>query len=166
MSDDPPRVLRERPATLEDLDALWALHLATMKDYLAATYGWEHEEQRKLFREEWPDNCGDTVVVCDGQRVVATARVARAPDSIHLACLEVAPQYQRRGIGSAQVSKLLEEGRQRQIPVWLNVMKSDPLARKLYERLGFRPIGESPTHIRMQADPSRVSDTNQEAHDR
>ena len=156
-SDSARPCLRERAATLQDLDALWELHLATMKEYITATDGWEQEEQRKLFRDEWPDKHPTTRVFCDGKRIVATTRVKRAPESIYLAVLEVAPEFQGLGIGSDQICRLLEEGRRKHIPVRLNVMKSDPRAQALYERLGFRVVAENSTHIRMQAEPSHAS---------
>jgi ribosomal protein S18 acetylase RimI-like enzyme len=156
LSDGTHPSLRERPATIQDLDALWELHLSTMKEYLNAT-ACEQEEQRKLFRDEWPDNYPSTRVLCDGERIVATTRVNRAPESIYLATLEVDPEFQGRGIGSDQICRLLEEGRRNGIPVWLNVLKTDPRAQALYERLGFRAVAENATHVRMQAEPSHAS---------
>ena len=54
-----------RMATDTDYDFLYDLHVATIKPYVAATWGWDDTLQQAMFQERW--NPVDTqVVVVDG----------------------------------------------------------------------------------------------------
>ena len=64
--------------------------------------------------------------------------------------IEIVPNYQGQGIGTALINNVLARGR----PVDLGVLKVNDDARRLYERLGFRVIGETETHYNMRAEPS------------
>ena len=55
-----------------------------------------------------------------------------------LAGLQLRPDVQGRGLGTALVRSLQEEGR----PVTLGVERDNPRARALYERLGFALVGQ------------------------
>lgn len=72
------------------------------------------------------------------------------PDEFYLDTLAVLPAYRGRGIASdllrASIARAAECGK----PAGLLVDKSNPLARKLYERVGFRKVGERPfVHVLM-----------------
>ncbi len=112
---------RLRAATGEDGDFLYRLHVATMKEYVAQTWGWDDAAQETYFR---------------------------ANSEVSVAVIEILPQHQRRGLGSAVVKDIVSEAKSRGLPVTLQVLKVNP-ARKLYERLGFRIVGETETHYRM-----------------
>ena len=43
--------IRFRPATENDTDFLYALHVATMKDYVDKTWGWDDAFQETVFRK-------------------------------------------------------------------------------------------------------------------
>ena len=73
-------------------------------------------------------------------------------DQVVLNALELLPEYQRRGLGTAITQQVIENAAREGKPVWLQVLKVNP-ARQLYERLGFDTTGESPTHYHMQRRP-------------
>jgi hypothetical protein len=81
--------LVERGTTDADYDALWRLHVDTMRAYVAATYGWVDSVQQSMFREAWPKNRAQRVLVDQGT-VVATWRIERRVDDLFLALVEVA----------------------------------------------------------------------------
>jgi GNAT superfamily N-acetyltransferase len=58
------------------------------------------------------------------------------------------PESRGRGVGTAVLKDLLEQGREAGKPVSLNVFKTNP-ARHLYERLGFILAGDAGAHDRM-----------------
>lgn len=42
-----------RPATENDIDFLYALHIATMKEYVDKTWGWNDAFQESVFRKNY-----------------------------------------------------------------------------------------------------------------
>jgi len=139
---------RLRPATQEDFDFLYQLHVLTMKEYVELTWGWDEAVQRRGFGEDFrPERLA--VVVVDGTDV-GRLGIVREPDRLFLASIEIAPDWQRRGLGTEIVTDLLREARGGGLPVVLMVLKVNP-ARRLYERLGFTVDAETPTHYRMAA---------------
>jgi ribosomal protein S18 acetylase RimI-like enzyme len=60
------------------------------------------------------------------------------------------PEWQGRSIGRRLVGALLDQARRAGVPVVLSVLKVNP-ARRLYERLGFRVVGERDRSFEMQA---------------
>lgn len=140
-----------RPASDTDADWLWALKRATMQGYVAQTWGrWDEAEQAERFRQTFlPEQV--QIIVVDG-RDAGLLHVERSPDEIFVANLQVAPEFQRRSLGTCVMQALMAEARDRCVPLRLQVLKVNPASR-LYERLGFTITGETATHWRMQLAP-------------
>jgi ribosomal protein S18 acetylase RimI-like enzyme len=141
----PIESIEERAVTDTDYDALWKLHVDTMRTYVAATYGWVDAVQVSMFRERWPRNQAQRVLVDQGA-IVAAWLVERRADDVYLAFVEVASSHQRRGLGTAVVRRALAAAAAAGLPARLAVMKANPDARRLYERTGFSIERETPTH--------------------
>jgi ribosomal protein S18 acetylase RimI-like enzyme len=139
-----------RPAELDDKDFLWSLHCDTMRGYIEKVWGWDEQWQREHFAERF-DRYDMEIIEVDGVRVGAI-QVDRQPGIIFLNNMHITPSRQRHGIGSEIVRALIDESDKRGIPIRLQVLKVNP-ARKFYERLGFREIGNTETHIRMERGP-------------
>jgi ribosomal protein S18 acetylase RimI-like enzyme len=61
------------------------------------------------------------------------------PGLLHLFALDVAPSFQRRGVGTALIRRIESEAEQRPFEgIWLDVEITNEDARRLYERLGFQ----------------------------
>jgi ribosomal protein S18 acetylase RimI-like enzyme len=89
-----------RPATWADESFLYDLHRATMRAYVARTWGaWDESVQAAMFRAKFQPAMRQIVVV-DGQ-AVGVVRVRRRPDALFLASIEVAPEQQGKGLGTA-----------------------------------------------------------------
>jgi len=132
-----------RPATQEDYDFLWWLHRATMRSYVDKTWGWDEAWQSQSFQERFNPTTRE-IIEFDGVPIGYIA-VERRKEVIFLSSIEIAPDYQNRGIGTMLIQALLDEGRSRGVSVELYVLKVNP-ARRLYERLGFTIIRETETH--------------------
>lgn len=76
-----------------------------------------------------------------GGVAVGLVKVIRAPEQWKLLQLQVLPEYQGRGIGSSVVLGVLREARAANQAVVLTVLKNNP-AKRLYERVGFKVVGE------------------------
>jgi GNAT superfamily N-acetyltransferase len=138
-----------RAATEDDRAFLYDLMVATMKEYVAQTWGWDEEFQRRRFLASNPATRSQIIVVA-GQEVGAVSIVEREAE-LFLASLLILPAHQRQGLGTAILQDLFRRAATLGVPVGLQVLKVNP-ARRLYERLGFTLVGETPTHWLMRRD--------------
>jgi ribosomal protein S18 acetylase RimI-like enzyme len=95
------------------------------------------------------------VIELSGRRI-GCQWVRRHPDAVELVRLWILPEAQGQGVGTLLVRRLLAEAGRSRLKVRLRVMKVNR-ARHLYQRLGFRIIGESETHYQMEADTPTTS---------
>lgn len=137
-----------RPATARDKEFLWDLHCRTMRTYVEATWGWDEADQRARFDAAF-DPARTTILEQDG-RAAGMLIIERSAAQLRLCSIEIAPEFQNRGLGSAIIAGLIDEAAGR--PVWLQVLKANP-AKALYDRLGFVVAGETPTHWQMMRGP-------------
>jgi len=86
------------------------------------------------------ENSVTYVIVVDGIDV-GRARLITTTNRIEIAGLQVLPEHQNQGIGTAVISQVVNTAAAAGIPVILDVESDNPDARRLYERLGFRPNG-------------------------
>jgi ribosomal protein S18 acetylase RimI-like enzyme len=139
-----------RPATKDDYDFLYALHVATMKKYVTAVWGWNESAQRQLFRARL-DPEHTQIVVVDGVDA-GVLKLDRGDTEYFVNNIGLMPEYQNRGIGTAILTDILREAREKGLPVALGVLRGNP-ARRLYERLGFVVTQETEQRIYMRAQP-------------
>ena len=135
-----------RPATESDYDFLWWLHGATMRTYVDAIWGWDEAVQRQFFQVRF--NPARMQIVEYAGEAVGYVSVERREESVFLGAIEIAPEYQGRGIGTGLIRDLQGEAQRQGLPLRLQVLQGNP-ARRLYERLGFEATGETETHIMM-----------------
>lgn len=138
-----------RPATPEDYDFLFALHHAAMRDYIETIWGWHDDWQQEYFRRKF-DPQPRQIIQVEGQDAGVVV-VEERPEELYLSLIELLPAYQGRGIGGAIVRELLAQARTAGVPLTLHVLKSNEPARRLYERLGLRIVGEEAARYRMAA---------------
>jgi len=140
-----------RSATRADLHIAMTALEASMRDSVEAAYGaWDAAEQRALFARSF-DLASHRIVRCDGADAGVLAVESRV-HCLHLARVFLLPRFQRRGIGARIVSALLESARVRPCALELSVLRTNPAAFRFYERLGFRVVGETPTHWLLEAE--------------
>ena len=144
-----------RPAKQEDFDFLWRLHCSAMKPYVEATWGWDDEWQHNHFREHF-DAQKLQIIVFDAEDIGVLSLEAKDGGTF-LANMSIRPEYQRKGIGTTVIQRVLDESTEKKQPVSLQVLKVNP-AKELYSRLGFRLVGETETHFLMTRDPFPLSD--------
>ena len=136
-----------RSATHDDSEFVYQTKKAALGKYIAQTWGWDEQFQREYHRKDFDPSVIQIVTLQD--KDIGWVIFTRSDDQIQINDLYILPEYQRRGIGSHLLSKLLEEAREKHIPVRLGVLKVNP-ARRFYEKLGFRVVGETETHYQME----------------
>ena len=137
-----------RPATPADAEFAFQVWKAAMKAYVDAAWGWDENDQRRRQQEEFTAN-PPQIVEADGQ-AVGTLIVKHDPGHIYLSGLYLLPEYQRQGCGSRILEGLLAEAQEHHLPVRLRVLKANPQARSLYERMGFAVTDEEEHSIVME----------------
>ena len=124
--------------------------MARPSRYGAATYGWVDADQERFFREGWQKR-GPQRVLEDQGAIVAAWLFERKADHLFLGFVEVASSHQGRGIGTRIVRTFLADAAREGLAARLAVMKANPRAMHLYERLGFTAERETLTHVWMIA---------------
>jgi ribosomal protein S18 acetylase RimI-like enzyme len=139
-----------RPAAQSDFDFLFHLVCLTMKDYVAATTGWDEATEKEIFTKYFDfASYQISVIVLDGSDI-GYLKVDRSEREIFLANVHVHPDYQNQGIGTRIIKSLLIEAEQRGVPVSLKVLKVNEAALRLYERFGFNIEEEAEDYYLMR----------------
>lgn len=143
------------PLTDADGDFRLEVFRATIKPSIDALFGWDDATQTAMILDQLRTGTLAAIVV-EGQRV-GVLQVEDSADAIALGQIEILPQFQGRGIGTAVVESLIargdREGREGK-SLSLHVFHTNTSARRLYERLGFVVSGEVEHGIEMSRAPT------------
>jgi ribosomal protein S18 acetylase RimI-like enzyme len=135
-----------RPATESDREWLRWLHHATLREAVEAIWGWDEAVQDELF-DRRSGFANRRIVQVDGQDA-GVIGVTHRGDRLFLDDIEIAPEYQGHGLGTALIRDLHAQAGAEGIPLCLQVLVTNR-ARALYQRLGFSITGESDTRYHM-----------------
>lgn len=153
----PPLTWSVRPASPADEGFFSRLYATTRADELAAT-GWSAAQQdaflqsqfaaRKFaYRNAFPG--ADTTVIVLGRTPIGALIVHRTAGEIRLVDIALLPSHRRHGIGTEVLRQLQREAEAAALPLRLHVVKGSP-AFGLYQRIGFAPVGHTPTHLALE----------------
>ena len=137
-----------RPATAVDREWMWQTKRACLRPYVEQTWGvWDEDAQRANFDDSFEPS--EVHIIRVGDRDAGFISARNDPFEIRLFNIMIAPEFQNQGLGTAVLEQLQEVAHRLAVPVRLRVLRVNP-ARRLYERLGFRIIEDTPTHHRME----------------
>ena len=125
-----------------------------MRPYIEATWGWDENDQRRRQQEEFVALPYE-IVEANGQPI-GTLIVKRTLSHFYLSGLYLLPEHQRQGYGSRLLEGLLAEGQAHHLPVRLRVLRVNPQARRLYERMGFAAVDEEECFMVMEKLPEKA----------
>jgi ribosomal protein S18 acetylase RimI-like enzyme len=150
-----------RPSGPDDRDFLLRVYASTREEELRlvdwsdeqkdAFVRMQFEAQDAYYREHYEPATFD-VIEANGEPA-GRLYVARWEDEIRIVDLALLPEYRSRGIGTALLNDLLEEGARTGKRVSIHVEMNNP-ARRLYERLGFVESGEHGVYRLLEATPA------------
>jgi len=149
-----------RPETAEDMPQLFELYASSREDELALT-GWDaatraqflqsqFQAQRAGYRSLFPD--GSFQIVLLDSAAAGRLVLNQTSAEIRLVDIVLAPPARNRGLGSALTKAVLEQATRQEKPVRLHVIRQSR-AMRLYDRFGFRKIGEHGFHDEMEWRP-------------
>ncbi len=138
--------LYTRPAHAADYDWLLDLHHTVYRELIIEEFGyWDDDEELGLFLEAW-ETKNIEVIMKQGE-AVGMFIVRAQEDCLWLDEIQINPQYQNQGIGSAIIARLIVRARKLDMPLRLRVLHANKGAYGLYHRLGFRQISRMEHHV-------------------
>jgi GNAT superfamily N-acetyltransferase len=146
-----PPAFTLRPSQVADAPLFYHLINRTMREFIVGTWGqWD---EARIQREALEDSQSPKAQVIEiGGNAVGIWVVDRTPHRIHLEQIYLLPAYQRRGIGTSLLKKLILEATQADCPLTLRVIVINP-AKQFYDRLGFVVIETTPAFFLMEKQP-------------
>lgn len=136
-----------RDAKADDFEFLFALHAVTLRPYVEELWGWDEDQQRKIYADHQPLDTMQIIQVAG--RDVGVLSVEVQEFDVFLRLIEIHPEMQGQGLGSSVIESVLAQGRNLGKPVRLRVLANNP-ARNLYQRLGFKVVDSTETHYMMK----------------
>lgn len=144
-----------RQATEADYEFLYRLHKAAMQPYIEATWGWQEEWQQEYFARKWNPQVRQIIQI-QGQDVGVLVIEIRQGEH-YLALIELLPECQGHGVGTAVLADFLHEAEAHGLPATLHVLKTNGRARQFYERLGFTIAADEEIRYKMQREKRTVN---------
>ena len=149
-----------RPMTDGDLPFVAALFASTRADEVAAT-GWpeamqaafldqQHQAQYRHYRDTYP--AADWLIVEREGEPIGRLYLADQGHELLLIDISLLPESRRAGYGRALIGDVQAHARATGRAVSLHVERTNP-AQRLYERLGFRTVGEEAIYRHMVWQP-------------
>jgi ribosomal protein S18 acetylase RimI-like enzyme len=145
-------VVSLRAVSSDDKDFLLRVFASTRAAELALT-GWDAatcdafvrmqcDAQSVHYRQQWPASDHLVIEVAAQQQAEAVGRlwVNRGDQAIHVLDIALLPEWRNRAIGSGCLARLMQQAASTTRQLSIHVEQGNP-ARRLYDRLGFRPVG-------------------------
>jgi ribosomal protein S18 acetylase RimI-like enzyme len=121
-----------------------------MRGMIEQTWGWDESWQQEDFDRRFREYTV-SIIEKDG-RAAGALLLESKPDSIYIHDVQVLPEHQGLGVGSAVVQWVIAQAASLGVGVTLSVLEVNPRARQLYERLGFQVMAFDAPFFRMQHD--------------
>jgi GNAT superfamily N-acetyltransferase len=149
MTQAQPPAIMLRPASAKDLNFAAVVYFRAMGETLQRAVGPDPEHKTALLLALW-DPAQIRIIVAAG-RDTGWIQIAHAEAAVFIRNFCIDPDYQRLGIGSVVLRRVIDEAWECGDAVTLGVVKSSP-ARRFYERLGFRATHADIQHDYMRRD--------------
>ena len=141
--------LRLNKATADDHEFAYQTKKLAFRNYVDEVGGWDEKEQRQLHERRFKSQ--DFYVIQAAGTNVGILALVHESDCVKLNQLFILPQYQSKGFGVACMEQVMENAEALAQPVRLRVLKVNSRAMVFYQRLEFKIIGETDTHILMES---------------
>jgi ribosomal protein S18 acetylase RimI-like enzyme len=137
-----------RPATAFDVPYLVSLRVKTMTEHLQRAGQWLTQEEHEARAMSELHAC--SIVLLD-ERPTGMVKTLRTQAYWEIAQVQIEPDRQGNGMGTTLLTEIISDARRVPVPVRLSVLKGNR-AKTLYERLGFKVIGEDASSYQMQVE--------------
>jgi len=142
-------IIALRAARPDDYGFAKQTYYETIRWVIERLFGWDNEREDRKFAEQF--RLEEVRIITADDRDVGWIQTRPAGGALYLGQLYVVPAWQRRGIGSEVLARLIAEARKQGKAITLSVVKINP-ARRLYEAHGFRITHEDEYKYHMRLD--------------
>ena len=143
--------LNIRKASVIDCEFVYATKKAAFREYVEQIWGWDESHQRELHNTRFASH--DLRIIQFRGIDVGFFATSNTSEAVKFHQLFILPEYQSRGIGSACMTRIIDEANLAQKPVMLQVLKINTRAIAFYQRLGFAIADEDSSHVQMEKLP-------------
>jgi ribosomal protein S18 acetylase RimI-like enzyme len=141
----PPFELRQaRPSNYGFAEQLY---FETMRPLLIDLGRWDERRLRARFKRAFRAN--HVRIIRSNDRDIGWLQISESATEITLNQIHIVAEFRSRGIGTRIIRDLLAHAQDKGLPVVLSVVRNNP-ALALYQRLGFRIIGEDVEKLHMR----------------
>lgn len=137
-----------RKAYANDSEFVFAVKRAAFREYVEQVRGWDDTYQRELHNRRFAAQ--DVCIIQLRDVDVGFLAISCTSDPLKVNQIFILPEYQGRGIGSACMTRIIDDATLEQKSVALQVLKVNTRGIAFYQRLGFTIVGENPTHFQME----------------
>ncbi|WP_213814834.1 GNAT family N-acetyltransferase [Glaciihabitans sp. dw_435] len=135
-----------RLADDNDHEWLYTLHELAHRALVEEAYGpWDDAQQSDFFAALITDY--DAYVVESAGQPIGSLYLGTRDEDTFVALVEITPGQQGQGLGTSVLNWVAEYSQREGRGTVLQVHKLNPAAKRLYERLGYEPAGETETHF-------------------
>ncbi len=144
----------------EDKTFLFTVYASTRTDEMAlvdwtmeaknAFLRMQFESQDQYYKETYQG--AQYQIIESDDKPAGRLYVHRRKSEIRIMDISLLPEFRKQGIGTTLLESVLEEGKNRNLPVTIHVERFNP-ALHLYERLGFCQIEDKGVYLLMECTP-------------
>lgn len=140
----------------DDREFVFRVTEDAMRSYVEQAFGsWDHDAQRRRSDESFDVASYRVIAVDDVPAGILV--VEDRPLELFLSKIFLLPEFQRRGVGTNVIARLIERANMERKPLRLRVLRVNGAARRLYERLGLTVIRSTADHHYLEHLPSSLS---------
>ena len=140
-----------RKARASDSEFVFTVKKAAYREYVEQVWGWEDDYQRERHNREFDSH--DFHIIQFREIDVGFFITSSTSDTLKVNQIYILPEYQGKGIGSACMTRIIDDANLEQKSVVLKVLKVNTRSIALYRRLGFTIVDESSEYSQMEKLP-------------
>ena len=140
-----------RKAHASDSEFVFAVKEAAYREYIEQIWGWDDNYQRERHNREFASH--DFRIIQFRGTDVGFLITSHTSDTLKVNQIYILPEYQGKGIGSACMTRIVDDASLEQKSVALKVLKINTRGIALYQRLGFTIVGEDSIYFQMEKSP-------------
>ena len=140
-----------RKAHTSDSEFVFTVKKSAFREYVEQVWGWDDDYQRELHNRRFAAQ--EVCIIQFRGTDAGFLATSSTADTLKVNQLFILPEYQGKGIGSACMTRIVDDASLEMKSVALQVLKVNTRGITFYQRLGFSIGGESSTHFQMKRLP-------------